>query len=390
MRTGIWNFGVFFGLALVSPSVVRSGAPANTLNPKISVIGDFVGQSGTKNQTGDGFSVREIELGFQAEVDPYAKADVFVGGLDDKGHAPELEEAYVTLPALPYGLQVRGGKFRVNFGRLNGTHSHEYPQVDTPLALTSFLGAEGMDSTGAELSRVFNPFGLYTETAYAVLRDFGAADSPASATTQVTDVNGHVVNVAVAQDQAATSQRGRSYAHVAKVRFYRDLTDTTNVDLGVSGALRQPQAMDQRQLAAVDLTFRWKPLSQGVYHSVTWRSEALYSRNRRVETFDPVTGAEALPLATVNARGAYSYLELQPAMRWRFGVRGDYVEDPDNRVKDIPHITRAYAPYVTFTLTEFNRFRIQYERKCSPQNGNENLGFFQWTIVLGPHGAHPF
>ena len=390
MRKWTWNFAVLFGLASVWPTPARPAAPANALNPKISLIGDFVGRSGTKNQTGDGFAVREIELGFQAEVDPYAKADVFVGGLDDKGHPPELEEAYVTLPALPYGFQARGGKFRVNFGRLNGAHSHEYPQVDTPLVLTSFLGEEGMDSTGAELSRVFNPFGLYTETTYAVLRDFGAADSPASATTQVTDVNGHTVNVAVAQGETATSQRGRSYAHVAKVRFYRDLTDTTNVDLGVSGALREPQAMDQRRLAAVDLTFRWKPLAQGVYHSVTWRSEALYSRNKLVETFDPVTGAQAEPEATVNARGAYSYVEVQPAMRWRFGVRGDYVEDPDNRDKTLPHITRAVSPYVTFTLTEFNRFRVQYERKRSPANGTENLGFFQWTIVLGPHGAHPF
>jgi len=390
MRFHKLRYIFFAGLAAAWAAPAWAAAPANALNPKISLIGDFVGQTGTKNQTDDGFAVREIELGFQAEVDPYAKADVFIGSLDDKGHAPELEEAYVTLPALPYGIQARGGKFRVNFGRLNGTHSHEYPQVDTPLVLTSFLGEEGMDSTGVELSRVFNPFGVYTEETYAVLHDLGDTQTPPNVVDQVKDVNGNIVNVQAAQDEATTPQRGRNFAQVGKVRFYQDITDTTNLDLGLSGAVRRPEGLDQRQLAAVDLTFRWKPLAQGVYHSFTWRSEALYSRNKLVETLDAITQKESQPAATVNARGAYSYVEAQPAMRWRFGVREDYFEDPDNRVASAPHITRAVSPYITFTLTEFNRFRIQYERKRSPENGTENLGFFQWTIVLGPHGAHPF
>ncbi len=383
-----------FLLTALWPSAVRAAdglqTPGNVLNPKISVIGDFTGRSGTKNQKDDGFAVREVELGLQAEVDPYAKADVFIGSLDDKGHAPDLEEAYVTLLSLPGGFQARGGKFRLNFGKLNGTHSHEYPQVDTPLVLTSFLGDEGLDSTGVELSRVFTPLGLYTETTYEVVRDFGNVDAPAPATTQVRDVNNNLVTVNLAQDSPSASQRGRSFAQVAKVRVYGDLTDTANLDLGLSGAVHAPEGQDQRRLAAVDLTFRWKPLSQGVYRSFTWRSEALYSRNRLVAIADPVTGNPSAPAATVNARGAYSYVEVQPAMRWRVGVRGDYVEDPNERDSTARRITRAAAPYVTFTLTEFNRFRIEYERKRSPGNGTENLGFFQWTIVLGPHGAHPF
>jgi hypothetical protein len=65
-------------------------------------------------------------------------------------------------------------------------------------------------------------------------------------------------------------------------------------------------------------------------------------------------------------------------------------EDPLVRDAAVPRITRAVAPYATFTLTEFNRFRIQWTRKDLPGNGKENLGFLQWTVVLGPHGAHAF
>jgi hypothetical protein len=331
-----------------------------------------------------------VELGLQAAVDPYAKADVFIGGLDDQGHAPELEEAYATFPALPWGLQLRGGKFRAQFGRLNATHAHELPQVDAPLVLASFLGEEGLVSTGGELSRAFSPFGVFTEATWAELRDLGEGDQRAPAVTMVKDVNGNPVPVAVDRDEPSQSHRGRGQAHVARVRAYTDLTDEINLDVGLSGALREPKDLDQRRMAAVDVTFRWKPLAQGVYRSFLWRTEGMYSRRSLTAVADPVTGLEASPAAVTYARGVYSYAEIQTAQRWRFGLRGDYVEDPEARIKTAPRITRALSPTVTFTLTEFNRFRLQYERKRSPANGTENLGFFQWTIVLGPHGAHPF
>ena len=157
-------------------SWLRAANPG-ALNPKISVIADFVGQSGTAGdpgQTEDGFHLREVEIGVQADIDPYARADFFIGGMNDAGAPPELEEGYFTLLSLPGGLQARGGKFRANFGRLNMVHPHELPQVDSPLALDAFLGEERLASTGFELSRIFAPFDLYTEVSYAFLRDLGA------------------------------------------------------------------------------------------------------------------------------------------------------------------------------------------------------------------------
>lgn len=389
--TGVWAEG-----PVGSPSIFPGA-----LNPKMSVIADFVGQSGTggdPSQTQDGFHLREVEIGLQADIDPYARADFFIGGLNDQGDAPELEEGYITLPSLPWNLQVRGGKFKAIFGKLNSVHSHELPQVDVPLVLASFLGEEGMASTGLELSRVFSPFGLYTEATYALLQDLGKATPSDPATTEIVDVNGSTVTVDVPNQEVDQAQRLRNFAHVAKVRFYQDITETANVDLGLSGALHEPKDVegshphdfDRKRFGAVDLTFRWKPLAHGVYQSALWRTEGLYTDQSLAPVISPVTGTEESPAARIYRRGAYSYLEVQPVKRWRMGVRGDYGEDPEIRDKNMPHITRAVAPYVTFTLSEFNRFRVQWTHKVLPMGETENLGYLQWTIVLGPHGAHAF
>lgn len=385
-------------------SWLRSNS-SSALNPKISVIADFVGQTGTggdPSQTEDGLHLREVEIGIQADIDPYARADFFIGGMNDQGASPELEEGYITLLSLPLGLQVRGGKFRANFGRLNMVHPHELPQVDSPLVLDAFLGEERLSSTGFELSRVFAPFGLFTEATYAFLQDLGAGEESGDEyTTTITDDLGNPVTVVVpAEETPAPAKRITNFAHVGKIRFYRDITESTNLDLGFSGALYEPKDVykddvletdyDQKSIAAVDLTFRWKPLAQGSYHSFLWRTEGLYTDQSLAQVVSPVDGSDVAAAKRINRRGAYSYIEVQPAKRWRFGVRGDYMEDPDVRENDTPHIVRAVAPYVGFTLSEFNRFRLQWTRKDLPGNETENLGYFQWTVVLGPHGAHTF
>lgn len=381
---------------------------ANALNPKISVIADFLAQTGTPgdpSQTEDGFHLREVEIGVQAEVDPYARADFFIGGMDGEGSAPELEEGYVTLTALPGGIQARGGKLRANFGRLNLVHPHEMPQVDAPLALDAFLGEGRLGSAGVEVARIFAPRGLFTEVSYALLQDLGGAHGHGEEhedTTSVVDVNGSTVTVAVEHGEGpAPAKRLRNFAHAGKIRFYKDLTDTTNLDLGFSGALYEPkdrvdatgavlEDYDRKRLAAVDFTLRWKPLSQGTYRSVLWRSEFLYADWSLAPVLSPLDGSVEEPAARVHRRAGYSYVEVQPAKRWRLGVRGDYLEDPAVRDSTAPRITRAVAPYAAFSPSEFHRVRLQWTRARLPGGDTENRGYLQWTVVLGPHGAHAF
>ncbi len=190
---------------------------------------------------------------------------------------------------------------------------------------------------------------------------------------------------------------------MARIRFFQDVTDSANIELGFSGAIHEPlEGKKQTRMGGADFTVRWKPLQEGQYRSVTWRSEFLYSHRRLPAARDVLTGAVTLPERELHRRGAYSYIEIQPARRWRFGVRGDYVESPEelNTVVTFPDgttrtfetsTTRGASPFITFALSEFNRFRLQYDyRNTSTSREHEHRAFLQWTFVLGPHGAHPY
>ncbi|HUK99293.1 MAG TPA: hypothetical protein VLX29_00385 [Nitrospirota bacterium] len=63
----------------------------------------------------------------------YANLPVSETGID-------LEEAYVVTTTLPEGWQIKGGKFKNNFSRLDSQHPHAWDFRDTALPYRAFLG----------------------------------------------------------------------------------------------------------------------------------------------------------------------------------------------------------------------------------------------------------
>lgn len=391
-------------LALLALSAVLSSGPVlaqelgaswlrgkglpNALNPRISAIPDFVAQSGPRGSDG-GMRLREFELGLQTEVDPYARVDAaigFPGAGAFGGHAEvKVEEAYATLTQLPFGVAARAGKFLANFGRLNIVHTHELDQVDRPLALAGFLGDHGLASVGGELSasRAVGP--ALVEAGYALLNDVGA--EAAERKVEVNAPNGDTVEVKV-DDEPSARRRARDLAHVARLRAAGDAGDWT-ADAGLSGALHQPRQAEHRKLGGLDLTLKWKPQGEGLYKSFLWRSELLHSR-RDIRVSTNLNGANGnrVPGYRTERRGFYSYGQCQWARRWQGGLRLDYAESATNGPTRQP--TRALSPYVTWRPSEFNRLRLQWQYRTLASRAHEHLAFLQWTLVLGPHGAHPF
>jgi len=97
----------------------------------------------------------EAEVAFQAFVDPYAKANVF---LSITPHGIDVEEGYATFVTLPYDLTAKVGKFKANFGKDNTWHTHVRPWVDQPLVIHNFFGDEGLNDTGVSVSKTIpNP-----------------------------------------------------------------------------------------------------------------------------------------------------------------------------------------------------------------------------------------
>lgn len=375
------------------PSWLRGKGLANALSPRISAIPDFVAQTGPRSTDG-GFRLRELEVAIQSEADAYARVDAFIAfpgaGLFG-GHAKvEVEEAYATLTQLPWGVSARGGKFLANFGRLNMIHSPEVDQVDRPLVLQNFLGDEGLNGVGAEASASRSAGPILLEATYALLNDLGAEEEEKEVEVCTESAGAgcaEKVKVEVKHDDEAR-RRARDLAHVAKLRALNDFGDWT-VDTGLSGALHTPRLAEHRKLGALDLTVKWKPQSEGLYKSFLWRSELVHAvRQIRDEVDVDSAAGTVTPGYKTERRGFYTYGQYQWARRWRGGLRLDYAESPTSGATRDP--VRAVSPYVTWNLTEFDRVRLQYQYRTLASRAHENRVFLQWTLVLGPHGAHPF
>ncbi len=94
--------------ALPIPQVAQTqtygGATSNAklLNPDISLIGDFIGTAGRNTiSPSRSLELHESEVGMQAIIDPYARADAFIS-FGETG--VNVEEGYVTFTSLPAGL----------------------------------------------------------------------------------------------------------------------------------------------------------------------------------------------------------------------------------------------------------------------------------------------
>src|SRR5215510_15000346 len=138
----------------VAQTQTYGGATSNAklLNPDVSLIGDFVGTAGRNTiSPSRSLELHESEVGMQAIIDPYARADAFIS-FGETG--VNVEEGYVTFTALPAGLLLKVGKMRAEFGKVNTIHNHALPFIDRPLATNNLVGGEdGIDDAGISLSR---------------------------------------------------------------------------------------------------------------------------------------------------------------------------------------------------------------------------------------------
>jgi len=126
------------------------------LNPEIGVTGDVRGYATGRGVQRENFDPREFEVGFQSALDPYSHTKIFIS-LED-GHIG-LEEGYAYWTGLPGHIRLDLGKYRQQFGELNRWHLHAVPETEYPLAVTTFLGEDGLAGTGISLYRALAAWG---------------------------------------------------------------------------------------------------------------------------------------------------------------------------------------------------------------------------------------
>src|SRR6267378_703117 len=278
---------------------IFGGASSNAklLNPDISLIGDFIGAAGRNNVSpSPSLELHESEVGLQAIIDPYARADAFIS-FGETG--VNVEEAYVTFTSLPAGLLMKVGKMRADFGKVNTIHNHALPWIDRPLVTNNLVGGEdGIDDAGISLSHfIAAPKGWFMEGTAQVYR----GDS----------------------DDLFRAYRRQDLGTVGHLRAYRDLSESTNLDLGASYArgnsaglatAGKPSAFFTN-LYGADATLRWKPLRRAVYKNFLLRTELFWSARDQLSPLNI--------FQTQHAFGMYSSAEYRINRRWTVGGRFD-------------------------------------------------------------------
>src|SRR5450756_2837061 len=332
----------------------QTAQTGNVFNPNISVIGNALGIAGhntVDNQPS--LQLRESEIGLQAIVDPFARADFFVTFGSQKCDVG-IEEGYITFLTVPGDFLLKVGRLKGAFGKINTEHTHVRSFADTPLVMTNLLGRpDGIEDAGISLSHLIPmPSEIFLE-----------------ATAQL--FQGTSVNLF----EAHTRNDVEPLFHL---KAYRDLSEDANLELG--GSWTRTNNLEgpgfHTALTGVDATFRWKPLQQGLYRSVLVRAEWTLSER---ET----------PAGTVRADGYYVWGQYQLGRRWFAGFR----HDESDHAGDASRRDRGNSLVLTFWPSEFSQVRAQLRRNRYDQpegaiTATELL--LQLQFAIGAHGAHPF
>ena len=338
-----------------SPAPSRGSASAN---PDLSVIGDFRTNYQSNYSRHFDANMHETELSFQSVVDPYVRADFFVSisrNPETGNFSTDLEEGYLTTIALPAHLQLKAGKFKQMFGRINPIHVHALPFTDLPNAYVRFFGEEGLNDEGLQLSWLLPNHTFFQELTLEL------TDGPRESPSFIRSTK-------------------NNYLSLAHLKNFWDLTANATLEFGLSG-ISGPNASNKiTSVAAADLTYKWKPVKFNTYKSVTFQNEFYYSHRPSLDS-------------AINTIGLYSMLVVQVSKRYFLIGRYDYTNKPtsDKFVEQAGSVTCGWY------ATEFQK--IELEGKFTSANSAEeennfyknfNQVFLRWIFVIGTHGAHQY
>ena len=222
--------------------------------------------------------------------------------------------------------------------------------VETPAVAATSRMVGGLDRTGFSVTRILPaPKGLFLEGTAQVFR----GDS----------------------DEVFKSSMRSDVSTVGHLRAYRDLNESTNIDVGASYARGHNDLGSTflTNLYGVDATLRWKPLRRSIYHSFLGRSEFVWSDRQQLPT-------------TQHSFGYYASADYQLARRWFLGGRFDH----SDRSRDSALTDKGGSVVLTYWPSEFSQLRGQYRFTRYANNIDANELFLQLIFSLGAHGAHPF
>ncbi|HEX9007260.1 MAG TPA: hypothetical protein VF889_08190 [Bacteroidota bacterium] len=367
-----------FMVLLVLALAGRPLPAQTTINPDISIIPRFLIESNDGEKLPQGirefsrpdFQFQELELAIQAYLNPFARGDVIltVPGPDVENARLGIEEAYASvLRGLPLDLNMRIGKYRAEFGKLNMVHPHAWSFITQPLEQARFLGEDGLNDLGISASLLLPTGDVYSKLTVDLLRGLSIKNGPG-----LPDTTG-------ARPYYATSGR---------LMGFFTLSDFSDMEVGLSAltGIHDPYTRDRFWYFNGDLKYKYRPSS---YTALTLQAEYLY--NTRTITAGPAPGtAASATVSTVNTGGLYAFADYQFFKIFNTGLRYDWSEAPYS-ASDKARGFSLWFGYYPVEETLGLRFEYQHTVTDTPAGSQAvNLLALQVLFSMGPHKAHPF
>ena len=369
----------------------------NEFNPSIGLVSETLfsyrsqGQEYTGSDRLGGFDVfqRSLELNLAASVDPFAKGYAVINATADAATGEAnlgVEEAAIQTTSLPWNLELKGGRFFGEFGKLGYIHDHELPFLNRPLVLDRYIGGESR-TDGLQVNWLL-PVPHFVSLTFGAGDQFGGDVPP---------------------NNPGTYGSPSGLNLFGRLSTYFDLTPNWQLETGISG-LSNPQTEDrggvlvqpdgstltekERRLAGWDIKLSYVPLQNNQFRSFTWGTEVLYSDNRYL--MDPDGSLNpAMSIAgmsgderegDVGSLGLYSYMTYKWHRQWSAGFLFDWVQSAQNNHDQ----TFAYSPYITWALSHWNQIRLQYTHTDPSSISGllpDDAVYIQWAWIIGSH-AH--
>jgi hypothetical protein len=349
--------------------------------------------SGLNAHRGMNFNYGEMSL--YSVVDPYF--DLFaVIGLAPEGAG--LEEAYFTTRKLPYGFQLKAGKFLVSFGRVNEQHEHYWDFANRPLIATALFGEDGLNEIGAQATWVA-PTSFYLLFGAEVLN---GANEQSFGTSGFTNPRGSVAIDAVQGPNLLIGYIRSSFdVEEASILFgISNAMGTTRNDQGYSGG--NGNAVDANtDIIGGDLTIKY---SLDAIRYLSLQSEYMYRVMNGTEYTDDYVSNIILSPGVLDKHnsGFYAQIVTKLDQLWRVGVRCDLLMQNDVSLagtnQHMPSNLPRYTVMIEYSPTEFSRLRLQIDkdesRYVQASGGLSRQPYtqviLQANLTIGAHGAHAF
>jgi len=346
----------------------QSALSQTTLNPDISAIGQvsvFSHNDLTRLNEQKKLNLTEpsVELNINGYLNPFVRADGVIAWEGEENAV--IEEFYATiLRGLPLNMNLRAGKYLLEFGRLNPIHPHAYSFIDLPIVHKEFFGDEGLNDAAIRAAFLLPTGNAFTELMGAITKGNALLEEDALEGNDTTHLN--------------PGAFGRLTTSLA-------VSETAELSLGTS-FLNSVYELEPRQLRASifggDIKYK-NVMSR--YSTLLLEGELLY-RSQEQDSADNLT-----------SYGTYAYVDYKFRKAYNIGGMIDYTSlkslefDTLGIPSEVTSNTWRGALFVGFAPIEETSLikLVGHWTKPEEADGIWELAL-QFVFSLGPHKPHNF